>query len=109
VTVPGEWGGGGADFLKQDLGVITDIDEPSDRFGASLATADLDANGTDDLLIGVPGNGIEGVPRGGYVLEQLGSVGGSLGDVESDLYFQEGAGELGDPEDGDFFGSVLAR
>jgi len=103
-------GGGGAGFAQQDVGVVQDVDEALDRFGAAVATADLDANGTDDLLIGAPGNGVEGAPRAGLVFELLGAPGGTLGDLESDLYFQDGPGDhLANAEDGDYFGSVFAR
>jgi len=47
--------------LSQDLSSMDDTGEPGDLFGYALAAGDFDANGVDDLAIGVPGeNGLTG-------------------------------------------------
>jgi hypothetical protein len=41
--------------LNQDLSEMEDTGEVTDMFGFALTAADLDGNGVDDLVIGVPG------------------------------------------------------
>ncbi len=43
------------------------IPQAGDRFGASVAAGGFDANGYDDLVVGVPGDRVGGVPRAGSV------------------------------------------
>ena len=43
-------------------------DETNDKFGSAFAAADFDRDGYDDLVIGIPGEDVGGVGRGGVVV-----------------------------------------
>ena len=45
---------GTSTFLADGIGALPGNPETSDGFGASLATADFDSDGRDDLVIGIP-------------------------------------------------------
>ncbi len=55
----------------------TTYDQANDRFGAALATADFDRDGFDDLAVGIPGEDVGGVNRGGFAM-LTGDAGRSL-------------------------------
>ena len=44
-----------AEVLHQDTNWVAGIAHADDRFGAALAVGDMDADGYDDLVVGVPG------------------------------------------------------
>jgi hypothetical protein len=50
--------------------------EPFDRFGGALAAGDFDADGFDDLAVGVNGESVDGVEDAGAVFVYKGSVTG---------------------------------
>ena len=51
--------------LSQDLSGVDDVAEQGDRFGAALAVGDFDADGHDDLVVGVPGESFSGAGGAG--------------------------------------------
>ena len=79
----------------------------NDRFGAALAVVDFNADGFDDLAVGVPGRAVGGVRNAGVVRVFLGGPDG-LHPARVETYHQ-GDGVVGDrPERGDGFGTALA-
>lgn len=77
-----------------------------DVFGFSLATADFDGDGFDDLVVGAPGEDIKGVRNAGQVHLIYGSAGGLS---ERDLRrHQNSKGVVDNNERGDFFGESLS-
>jgi hypothetical protein len=77
------------------------------RFGAALACGDFDADGFDDLAIGVPGASIDGHRGAGRVQLLRGGPGG-LVTVGNRSIDQRGDAVPGAPEAGDSFGAALA-
>ncbi|MDA8020466.1 MAG: hypothetical protein MPN21_23760 [Thermoanaerobaculia bacterium] len=74
-------------------------------FGSSLAVGDFDADGRDDLAVGIPGYAINGEDGAGAFGVFYGRDGLSfLGDGE----LRSQAGLVGLPEESDWFGSSLA-
>ncbi len=91
------------DLLK---GILTQEDfytcnnGENDRFGAALASGDFDADGYDDLAVGVPLESEDvGVTEAGLILEFHGDGAVGLDDVN---VWQQGSAEVGD-----HFGAVL--
>lgn len=76
------------------------------RFGHSLAAADFDGDGDDDLAIGLPGGRINGVRAGAVTV--LYSSRGRLRQEGDQLWSQGAAGIKGGPEASDGFGWSLA-
>lgn len=92
---------------------LPDPAEPGDELGFSLAVADFDGNGVDDLAIGVPGEDLAFaaiVPDAGLVHVLYGFPGAGLVVAAPPIMAQTGFGyAFGDPsEAGDRFGEVLA-
>ena len=91
-------------LVHQDRTSVPDVAEHLDEFGAALATGDLDGDGFDELVIGVPGEDLEL----GAFLTLFGSEFGLLFHVN----FWLGQGGLGPAggigEVGDRFGSAIA-
>jgi hypothetical protein len=77
--------------------------ETGDGFGEAVAAGDFDNDGTDDLAVGAPGEGVSGHPGAGAVSVLYGSAGG-LTTAGGRLFSQVG----GAIEDGDIFGQTLA-
>jgi peptidoglycan/xylan/chitin deacetylase (PgdA/CDA1 family) len=57
----------------QDSTGVADGCEPGDRFGEALAVGDVNGDRFDDLLIGVPGEGLSGIAHAGAIHVLLGS------------------------------------
>lgn len=87
----------GARHITQDSPGIRGVPERYDHFGAALAAADLDDDGTDDLAIGVPGEDESGMPEN----IATGSVHVLYGTGRDDVW------ELRKPGDFARFGSAL--
>lgn len=66
----------GSQFWHQDTTGVAEIAEAFDNFGASLAVHDFDADGYDDLAIGVPGEDIGSITDSGVVQILYGSSSG---------------------------------
>lgn len=78
-------------------------------FAQSLAVGDFDADGRDDLLIGLPVKSFGGtaIPLGGQVIAVRGSVGG-LVPATSQRWVETGIHGPGNTESNDQFGVALA-
>ena len=103
--------GGLADtILNQLAGGSSDPAEEGDRFGFALAACDFDADGFEDLVVGVPNEEHpNSIPEtnAGAVHVHRGRASGLSGD--DDAFFSQGTpGVPGDPEIGDQFGRSLA-
>ena len=97
----------------QDAPGITGKAEKDDHFGAALATGDFDGDGFADLAIGVPNEGLEGVPDEGTI-KAVGAVNvlyGSSGGLSASgdqQWHQDAPGITGKAEKDDHFGAALA-
>lgn len=95
---------GNASFSQS--GNVAGSAEEDDRFGSALAVGDFDADGRDDLAVGVPG---EDLPRGtdaGGISVLYGS--GSGLSASGSATFSQSGKVKGVPESNDRFGSSLA-
>ncbi|GMU66883.1 MAG: hypothetical protein AMXMBFR36_31570 [Acidobacteriota bacterium] len=84
---------------------IPETAEPSDSFGATLASGDFDDDGFDDLAIAAPGESLEGQAAAGWVVAIPGS--GTGPDPSGAFGFSQ-VELAGNPETGDRFGLALA-
>ncbi|WP_420628643.1 peptidoglycan DD-metalloendopeptidase family protein [Candidatus Leptofilum sp.] len=97
----------GDEFLRQDNAGMLNVSNSNDLFGSSLATGDLNGDGYDDLIIGVPGEDINGKEDAGAINILYGSANGlSLNGDE--FLRQDNAGILNVSHADDLFGSALA-
>lgn len=117
------------DLWTQDTGTVQDVAEASDHFGTSLVTGDFDADGRDDLAIGVPDEDVGSVADAGSVAVLYGApthtestsalvngswvtlsfiVAAGLDDANNDLWSQSSAGISGTVQANDGLGTSLA-
>ncbi len=89
-------------------GALPGAAERYDYAGTALATGDIDCDGKDDLLIGVPGEDVSGAANAGAVVTALGNGTLIANDSGSELW-QGATGGLADtPEAGDRLGTSVA-
>ncbi len=98
----------GSEFFTQDMNAIAGVAEISDQFGYALTMGDYNADGYDDIAVGVPGESI-GNPaiKAGAVNIIYGSSNG-LNTNFTQIITQGFDGNSGLPEENDNFGQVLA-
>jgi len=89
-----------------DRAGVPGVSDDGDRFGQALAVGDFDADGFDDLAIGVPNDRISGHDDAGRVVVLFGSVSGLTTAGARGLH-QNVSGIIGGAEDGDQFGFSL--
>jgi hypothetical protein len=106
VVVGGTTAGFAARYV-QGAGGVGGAAESGDRFGASLASADLSGDGHPDLVAGAPREAVGTAAAAGSVVYLPGSAGG-LTATGDRVYVQGGGGVGGRAETGDRFGEVLA-
>ncbi|MGH3328103.1 MAG: FG-GAP-like repeat-containing protein [Streptomycetales bacterium] len=95
-------------YLTQDSTGIPGGAEGADRFGAAVATGDLDGDGADDLVVGVPGEDLPGAADTGTVIVVYGGPDG-LDTARARQISQDVDGaHPGGVETGDQFGAALA-
>ena len=97
----------GNQLWHQDIAGVLGVAQADDEFGRSLAAADFNQDGYDDLTIGVPREDRGGNANAGTVNVLLGSAAGltAVGDQRWD---QDSAGVLDAAELDDQFGSAIA-
>jgi hypothetical protein len=84
---------------------VNDVAEDGDQFGYALTSGDINGDGYDDLVVGVPGENV----RGGAIEVIFGSLNGlSATTVPDEFWSQNSSGMGSDQETGDQFGSSLA-
>ena len=98
----------GSQRFNQDSPGIGESVEAFDNFGVSLATADFDGDGADDLAIGADGDPVDGRATAGVAHVLYGDPVARLSGTGSTLLSQSGAAVPEDPEAGDLFGFSLA-
>ncbi len=103
---PGGLSGDGDQFLHQEVGDLATEPDENDAFGGALAAGDLDADGIDDLAIGVRGEDVSGTVFAGMVHVLYGSVSGLLTNGTTSL--RRGIELAGPAQDFDLFGASLA-
>jgi disulfide bond formation protein DsbB len=96
----------GDQIWTQDSPDVANTVEAGDAFGAALAVADFNADGFDDLAVGVPGEDIVGIRDAGAVNVLYGSAAG-LTATGTQIWHQDIAGVESAAEPGDFFGEFL--
>jgi len=97
----------GDQFWHQNKNGILDSAEPDNFFGTSLAAADFNNDGADDLAVGVPGEEVGGGAAAGAVSVIYGGSGG-LDAAGNQFWHQDSTGIAGAAEAGDHFGSRLS-
>jgi len=97
-------------FWTQNTANVEDVSEQGDNFGSSLAVADLNGDGKDDLAIGVPREGIvSSNDQAGAVNVIYGSSTGLSATTVPDQFWTQNTANVEDvSEQGDNFGSSLA-
>jgi FG-GAP repeat len=102
---------GGTQTLNQDTVGVYGRAEDGDNFGSSLAVADVNGDGRDDLVAGAPNEAIGSRTDAGAATLLLGRPGGILdaaGEAVSVAYNQNTPRVPGAAEPGDAFGAALA-
>jgi len=94
----------GNQLWHEDVPGIPSRARGHERFGYALAAGDMDGDGSDDLAIGVPG---EGSGASGAVIALYGGASG-LTPSGSRIWTQDSSGVPGTREHGDHFGATLA-
>jgi hypothetical protein len=107
--------GGTADFdlartqqWKQDSPGIPGAEEDHEEFGSSLAVGDFDADGADDLAIGVPWDDPAGSASGHGAVNVIYGSRAGLTSAGAQLWDQDSRGVPGAAESGDQFGTSVA-
>jgi len=95
---------GGQFFTQNTIGV--DASEEGDSFGTGLIASDFDADGFNDLAIGVPGRDVSGFNGAGAIVVLRGSNQG-LRSNGARLWAQDTNGIAGSCEPGEAFGSAF--
>jgi hypothetical protein len=98
---------GGNQLWYEDVPGVPGEGEPSDLWGFSLAAADFDGDGYDDLAAGAPFEDVGSERNAGAVTVLFGSATG-LSPEGARVWTQESAGVAAASEAGDQFGSAMA-
>ncbi len=96
----------GDQLWHQNSPDVLGVAEINDLFGSALDSGDLDNDGYDDLVIGVPGESVGALGRSGAVNVLYGSFAG-LTTTDNQLWHQNSAGIAGGAERNDVFGSSV--
>ncbi|MBM7168037.1 FG-GAP repeat protein [Streptomyces sp. G44] len=97
---------GGSQVITQDTEGVPGSAENGDAFGSELDLGDINGDGHLDLVVGTPGEDLEGVSDAGSVTVVYGAADGSgLSTAGSVLLSQNTPGVANSNEKDDFFGS----
>lgn len=102
--VPGSGAGpdqGAARGASQVKATIWGNPESSDGFGSSVRIADYDHDSADDVIVGVPGEGLSGVDDAGVVVIVPGTINGNLVNLARSMILYQGLRLPGVLETGD--------
>jgi hypothetical protein len=83
--------GAGSQIWHQDSPSVEGVAEPGNAFGSSLAAGDFDGDDFEDLVAGVPGEGVDGVTSAGAVNVLYGTAAGPSG-IGDQIWHQGSAG-----------------
>lgn len=97
----------GNQLWHEDAPGVPEVGEASDLWGFSLAAADFDGDGFDDLAVGAPFEDVGPVSNAGAVTVLFGSRAG-LSSEGSQVWTQDSAGVADASDAGDQFGSAMA-
>ena len=106
-TPSGGLGVTGNQLWHQDSDGVEGFAEAFDRFGEALAVGDFNADGFDDLAVGVPKEAVGNVAGAGAVHVLYGTSGG-LFSAGNQQWHQDRIGLTGICEENDHFGFALA-
>jgi hypothetical protein len=99
--------GSGSQLFSQATAGVAGNPEANDLFGSALAAGDFDADGVDDLAVGVRGEAIGALTGAGSLNVLYGSDGG-LSAAGNQQFWQGNAGVVGSAEAGDAFGTAVS-
>jgi hypothetical protein len=68
--------GSGSRLVHQDTPYIEGVAETADAFGSSVSAGDINGDGKGDLVVGVPGESVDGVANAGAVNVLYGAASG---------------------------------
>jgi hypothetical protein len=95
---------GGAQLWTQDVAGVAGTGAESDLFGWSIGAGDLDGDGACDLVVGVPGEDVQGNVNAGEIEAVYGSARAGLVAQRSAEFSEGTAGVPGDPRPDDQLG-----
>jgi hypothetical protein len=95
-------------LVTQDFPYAPDPPEPGDGFGHAFAVGDFNADGVDDLAVGVPFETVSGQVNAGAVQVFFGSAGVGLREIGSQWFHQALPGLPSGNASEDRFGFALA-
>ena len=109
-TQAGDGSGRTDQFWHQNSQGVEEFAQGTDRFAWSIASADFNGDGKDDLAIGVPLENVGTESDGGAINVLYGSTSGLQTSSPLDqLWHQNSPGIQDSPENGDVFGVTLSR